>query len=119
MKKILKYGLPTSGSPINGTVSMKSQTLVLTEGATILSAVSQGNAPFLYFLADTKAKPEERKIEVFGLGDEVPDDANLRFVGTVFTQRDAFAWHIFEKRIPLGGSSIISDAVAAGYKISF
>ena len=99
MKTILKYGLPTSGSPINGTVSIKSQTLVLTEGATILSAVSQGNAPFLYVLADVKAKYENRKIEVFGLGDDVPDDEKLRFIGTIFTQRDAFAWQIFERKI--------------------
>lgn len=81
------------------------QTILLSEGAHILSVDVQGGGRGVYdrgdvclwAMVDTSKPPERRHIEIIGTGNPVPDDKGLerKFIGTV--QQGPFVWHIFEK----------------------
>lgn len=81
------------------------QTIVMSEGAQILSVAVQGAGRSVYdkgdiclwAMVDTSKASERRHIEIIGTGNPVPDDKGLdrKFIGTV--QQGPFVWHIFEK----------------------
>jgi hypothetical protein len=70
------------------------QTILMPEGAKILSFQAQDNRPCLWAMVDPNAFPRERIFFIYGTGHDVYE-TNLTFIGT--TQLGMFVWHLFEK----------------------
>lgn len=73
------------------------QTLMMPEGAQILTAQMQGNALCLWAMVNPEKAKEKREIEVFGTGHPGSDAVPRRYIGTVQMQGGALVWHIFER----------------------
>jgi hypothetical protein len=84
MKTIYKYPLQITDR----------QSLILKEGAQILSAQSQYDGLFAWVMVDTAAPRAIRKINIYGTGNPIQTNETLKFISTV--QMGAFVWHIFE-----------------------
>lgn len=76
--------------------------LSLRQGFAVLSLESRGGVPVLYVLADPKAKSDDRFIQLFTTGQEVP--AGAMHIGTVpFGDGDrALVCHAFFVPRPTG-----------------
>lgn len=88
MKTIFKYVLQPNGEPVEMPVS-----------ADVLTAREQGDNICVWARVDTEeALMVKRNFCVFGTGHEMPDDPNLRYVGTAMLQGGALVMHVFENR---------------------
>lgn len=80
------------------------QTVMLPEGARVLSVANQGDDMVLYAHVDPR-KPENAKVRVFiyGTGNPaiVPDTA--RFMGTFSQRGGRLMWHVFAEGGEDGG----------------
>lgn len=68
--------------------------LLLPQGAQVLSIQQQRGDIFLWALVDKTAMKEERRFRTVGTGHSVPD-GNLKHIATV--QDSIFVWHFFEE----------------------
>ncbi len=59
----------------------------------------QGAELFVWVLGDPTMPPVTRSLVVYGTGQTIAN-SNLRFVGTVITQR-GYVWHVFEGEVAL------------------
>lgn len=85
MKTIYKYKLDPSGKPV-----------MMPASAEILSAREQGNDICVWAKVDTTDTVQvPRTFHVFGTGHEMPEDQNLRFVGTAILNGGALVFHVF------------------------
>ena len=71
------------------------QSLLMPQGATILSVANQRDTLCLWAVVDPKATPVRREFDVFGTGHTMPELIGV-FVGTVLI--GSFVWHVFERR---------------------
>jgi hypothetical protein len=72
------------------------QTLMMPEGAEILSAQMQGDVLCLWALVNQDAPKQRREIEVLGTGNPAPE-AKRRYISTVQMRGGTLVWHIFER----------------------
>lgn len=88
MKTIHKFVLRTNEQPVEMPV-----------GAEILTAREQGDNICVWAMVDAQqTMREKRALRVFGTGHELPDDPNLKYVGTAMLQGGALVKHVFESR---------------------
>ena len=77
-----------------------SETLLsLPSGAKILRVDFQGATPKLWAEVSTGAPLENRTIEVFGTGQEMPPGERV-FINTFFTPEHTYVFHAYEKIRP-------------------
>ena len=76
---------------------LHSDIIMMPKGAKILTVMMQGDVFCLWAEVDQKAKLEERFIEKFGTGQEIPIDMGIdrSYIGTV--QDGSFVWHFYER----------------------
>lgn len=86
MKTIFKYGLEFTDS----------QTLLLPEGAKILSVGNQMEKLCLWALLDPAQSPKARTFRIYGTGHPVPQDGTGYFLGTVQFGGGTLVMHVFE-----------------------
>lgn len=73
------------------------QTVKMPVGSKIISVGNQFDDVFIWVLCDPEKPLEDRKIYVFGTGNELPDNIQTRsFIGTVVTDGGNYVWHVFE-----------------------
>ena len=72
------------------------QTLMMPEGAEILSAQMQGETLCMWALVEPDAPKQRRVIEIIGTGNPA-SDTDRRYISTVQMCSGALVWHIFEK----------------------
>jgi hypothetical protein len=74
-------------------------TLRLPKGSGILSVGVQGDKMFLWALVDPRNEvvSEERRIEVYGTGHEIPNPGDLEFIGTLIMYGGFLVFHVFER----------------------
>lgn len=82
--KIYKYPL----------VVTDEQTIMLPEGAKVLTLEEQYGEPMLWALVDPDAKKEGRLVRIYGTGHEV-DRSDLRYVSTFQMHGGALVFHVF------------------------
>lgn len=79
--------------------------IVAHENAWFFDAQIQYEKICVWAVVDTDEPPVTKHIGVFGTGNPLPEDKNLRHIGTV--QQPPFVWHIFEiLPIPFFGGAI-------------
>ena len=73
------------------------QSVFMPKGAEILSVANQNGALCLWAIVRPNEPMEERDIELFGTGQEMPVGISVerKFIGTVAI--DPFVWHVFER----------------------
>lgn len=86
MKKILKYPLQITDD----------QTVVMPEGAQILTVAIQHGKVTLWALCPETRKVQPRKIEIFGTGNPIPNGTRT-YIGTVLMDGGQLVWHVFER----------------------
>jgi hypothetical protein len=86
MKAIWKYQIEITDE----------QSVMMPEGAEILTAQIQGRLPFVWAIVNPTAPEKKRTIEVIPTGMTFPD-ASRRYIGTVQTAEGRLVWHIFER----------------------
>ena len=84
------------------------QIIDLPAGAEILSVQPQpppyGNIQeqlCMWVQIDTQNELEPRRIRIFGTGNSMSYEHQLRFIGTVQMNNHAFVWHVFENILEL------------------
>lgn len=97
MKKIYKYPLELTDF----------QEVDMPEGAEILSVQTQ-YAPFgsplkehlcMWAMVDTDKPVQTRRIRIFGTGNPMTYEHELKFIDTVQMSNHALVWHVFENYI--------------------
>ncbi len=68
--------------------------ILMPEGAEILTVQMQDKMPCLWALADQDQSPVYRNIEIFGTGDFMPEEKR-HYIGTF--QVSVYVWHVFER----------------------
>lgn len=69
------------------------QTVQLPVGAEILSVLEKDGIQLYAMVDPTVEEKEDKEILIFGTGHEIPNNINMKFIGTV---RDGYlVWHIF------------------------
>ncbi len=82
--KIFKYRIP-----------IKSQTVAVPKGASLLSVAAKDDGIFSWFLADEgQEEMELREFKIFGTGEEITSHG--RFAATVFLFQGSLVFHVFE-----------------------
>lgn len=76
--------------------SMGPCSLLMPEGAEILTIGEQGGGLHLWARVNTEAPLEERRFWVAGTGHSVPGDPEIPYLGTAFFAGGALVWHVFE-----------------------
>lgn len=71
------------------------QTLNVPSGARFLAAQMQHGLPYVWFLCEETAEPEERTIAVFGTGNPMPDEPG-KYIATFQTNGGDLVWHLFD-----------------------
>jgi len=69
----------------------------LPRGAELLSVASQGNDICLWAKVNPEAEKEKRSFVAFGTGHQIPDDLNLKFIGTAMIYDGSLVFHVFER----------------------
>lgn len=88
MKTIYKY-------PIN--LTTEKQRLCLPENSQLLSVQMQNEKLCVWALIDESQPMSMVRFHIFGTGDNLPDDLNAVFLGTV--QDGIYVWHVFYERL--------------------
>lgn len=70
------------------------QTVMMPEGARLLSVQLQGGKICLWAIVDPSSRPQARCIRIAGTGHPIED--GLAFIGTVQTVGGVLVWHVFE-----------------------
>lgn len=86
MKKILKYHLTITDN----------QTVVMPEGAQILTIQMQSDNISLWALCPETKKMQPRHIECFGTGHPIPNGIRT-YIATIQSMGGSFIWHFFER----------------------
>ena len=77
------------------------QTIIMPVGAEIISVQSQHLEPVLWAMVKTDGyeETEGRIIEVFGTGQEIPEDMGIEriYLGTFQLDGGSFVGHVFER----------------------
>lgn len=84
--KIFKYPVTISDE----------QNVVMPAGAQILTVQIQGRTPVLWALVDETGLPTQRRIEVHGTGNPIPE-GKRQYIATIQTHQGQFVWHFFER----------------------
>lgn len=71
------------------------QTLMMPEGAKLLSVQMQGDACCLWALCDEEMAPEPRHIAIYGTGNPLPDQPG-KYIATFQMHGGALVFHAFE-----------------------
>ncbi|MBS5979979.1 MAG: hypothetical protein KIB51_09670 [Dysgonomonas mossii] len=88
MKTIYKY-------PIN--LTTEKQRLCLPENSQLLSVQMQNEKLCVWALIDESQPMSMVRFHIFGTCDNLPDDLNTVFLGTV--QDGIYVWHVFYERL--------------------
>lgn len=88
MKTIYKY-------PIN--LTTEKQCLCLPENSQLLSVQMQNEKLCVWALIDESQPLSMVRFHIFGTGENLPDDLNTVFLGTV--QDGIYVWHVFYERL--------------------
>lgn len=88
MKTIFKYKLETTGL----------QEIEIPEDAQVLSVQGQHGFLCLWAIVDPDKPKEKKRILLAGTGHPIPEDRNLKFIGTVQEFEGELIWHIFEEK---------------------
>lgn len=72
------------------------QTLMVPEGATILTVQAQHDIPVLWALVDPKAPKVRRDFEILGTGNPV-EEGERNYIATIQTHGGQLVWHVFEQ----------------------
>lgn len=90
IKQIWKYSL----------MAGPKETLMMPKGATILSVQVKRQIPCLWVECDPKAPKEERMIETFGTGEDIPCDMGVerKYIGTFIVEgHTPLVFHVYER----------------------
>jgi len=87
MKTIHKYKL---GFPL------EIKDVEFPKGAELLDAQAVGEEVFVWAKVDPEQPVEKRTIRTLGTGHQVPEDENLKHIGTTQMFGGKLIWHIFE-----------------------
>lgn len=87
MKSIWKFELPKSGK------------IQMPRNSKILSVQAQHGVPVIWAEVITENETEERSFEAFAIGQELPNKAPMKYLGTVQLSNGVFIWHIYETTI--------------------
>jgi len=87
MKTIFKYNL---GYPL------EIKDIEFPKGAELLDAQVVDEEIFVWAKVDPEAEVETRTIRTLGTGHQVPEDENLKHIGTTQMFDGRLIWHVFE-----------------------
>ncbi len=87
MKSIWKFELPISGK------------IQMPRNSKILSVQAQHEVPVIWAEVQTENEKEERSFEYFETGEELPNKAPMKYLGTVHLGNGKLVWHIYETTI--------------------
>lgn len=86
MKTIYKYELSPNDRPV-----------MMLAGAEVLTAREQGDKICVWAKVDTaESMQSPRTFHVIGTGHEIPENPNLRNIGTAILQGGGLVFHVFE-----------------------
>lgn len=87
-------------NPDGGTLLSFRCQIEMQVGAEILTAREQGDQICLWARVDmSQERSEMRAFHVFNTGCEMPNDLDLKYVGTAMFQGGSLVMHVFENRI--------------------
>jgi hypothetical protein len=67
--------------------------------AEILSVQVKDDIPYIYAIVNPQEETETRHFEIFGTGNPFEVEENIKrvYIGTFFSHKDRFVWHLFER----------------------
>ena len=71
---------------------------LMPKGAKILTAAEQREQLFIWAEVDPAAPTETRAFEIFGTGDEIPNDVDRQYIGTAFFHGGSRVFHVYEPK---------------------
>lgn len=74
-----------------------SQVVEMPFDAKILCVQVQQGAPCLWALVDTEAIKSSRRIYIYGTGKPIPDNIDMKYIGTFQYLGGSLVWHVFER----------------------
>lgn len=84
MKRVLKYSLTPDC------------VVEMPRGAKILSVQVQRDTPCIWALCQDDNQLDGRRFMIYGTGHAMPEDLDLRYLGTFQLQAGNFVFHVFE-----------------------
>lgn len=72
------------------------QTILVPQGAELLTVQMQNNAPFVWALVNPDNTEMPRVLDLYGTGHPIKDYGPGKYVGTFQSNGGMFVWHLFE-----------------------
>ncbi len=95
MKTILKYPI-TLGLSQNKEEELLPTEIETYEEAEFMSIQMNFGQPTMWFKVDTTKPKQKLKFRIFATGEEIPEEDNFVYYGTLQINRGEWVWHIFE-----------------------
>ena len=88
MKTVYKYLITPQNSKIK-----------MLQGAVIVCVHEQNGLIYIWAEVDTELPTEEREFAIYGTGENMPDEIfeSFLYVGTVFIDKGALVYHVYER----------------------